>query len=208
MITRAGITSSTHCNVTTQAYVKGKKGDPIYINGEFESNAASQDGYYAHTEATQAFEKVRECQGHETCCFCACVLSCPVGPAVYPCANGSSEFRATVAVPVRRHLTLCFQTNGRSGTTRNGSRTSGSTAFTRASPSWAKSPSRWVSEVVCHAVWVVSVVEMLRVLQLMAVANLLRKCSNGPAPRSYPIRGHMAGLVFCSKRARASTYST
>ncbi|KAG2431673.1 hypothetical protein HYH02_013250 [Chlamydomonas schloesseri] len=41
----------------TRNYQKGKKAEAVYINGEFESNPANQDGYYAHTEATQAFEK-------------------------------------------------------------------------------------------------------------------------------------------------------
>ncbi|EFJ48298.1 Qc-SNARE, SYP7-family [Volvox carteri f. nagariensis] len=40
-----------------RAYVKGKKGAAVYINGGMDSNPAAQDGYYAHTEATQKFEK-------------------------------------------------------------------------------------------------------------------------------------------------------
>ncbi|PNH07677.1 Syntaxin-71 [Tetrabaena socialis] len=40
-----------------RTYAKGKKGDAVYLNGEFESNAANQDGYYSHTEGTQKFEK-------------------------------------------------------------------------------------------------------------------------------------------------------
>ncbi|KAG2431672.1 hypothetical protein HYH02_013249 [Chlamydomonas schloesseri] len=40
-----------------RTYVKGKKAEAVYINGDYESNPANQDGYYAHTEATQAFEK-------------------------------------------------------------------------------------------------------------------------------------------------------
>lgn len=47
------------CSFAPQNYQKGKKAEAVYINGEFESNPANQEGYYSHTEATQAFEKVR-----------------------------------------------------------------------------------------------------------------------------------------------------
>ncbi|GFR50199.1 hypothetical protein Agub_g12367 [Astrephomene gubernaculifera] len=40
-----------------RTYVKGKKGEGVYINGQLDSNPANQDGYYAHTESTQKFEK-------------------------------------------------------------------------------------------------------------------------------------------------------
>ncbi|GLI67924.1 hypothetical protein VaNZ11_012251 [Volvox africanus] len=40
-----------------RTYVKGKKGEAVYINGDLDSNPANQDGYYAHTEMTQNFEK-------------------------------------------------------------------------------------------------------------------------------------------------------
>ncbi|KAG2483270.1 hypothetical protein HYH03_017868 [Edaphochlamys debaryana] len=36
---------------------KGKKGEAVYLNSEFESNPATQEGYYGHTEGTQAFER-------------------------------------------------------------------------------------------------------------------------------------------------------
>ncbi|KXZ42121.1 SYP71 protein [Gonium pectorale] len=40
-----------------RTYVKGKKGEGVFINGALESNPANQDGYYSHTEQTQKFEK-------------------------------------------------------------------------------------------------------------------------------------------------------
>ncbi|GIL90987.1 hypothetical protein Vretimale_17065 [Volvox reticuliferus] len=40
-----------------RTYVKGKKGEAVYINGDLDSHPANQDGYYAHTEATQKLEK-------------------------------------------------------------------------------------------------------------------------------------------------------
>ncbi len=43
---------------------KGKKGEGIFINGDIETNPMAQDGYYAHTEATQKFEKVRRERWH------------------------------------------------------------------------------------------------------------------------------------------------
>ncbi len=46
-----------------QTYVKGKKGEAIYLNGDMESNPANQDGYYSHTEITQKFERVRTAMG-------------------------------------------------------------------------------------------------------------------------------------------------
>lgn len=46
-------------SAAVQTYVKGKKGEAIYLNGDMESNPANQDGYYSHTELTQKFERVR-----------------------------------------------------------------------------------------------------------------------------------------------------
>ncbi|GLC37524.1 hypothetical protein PLESTB_001757000 [Pleodorina starrii] len=40
-----------------RSYVKGKKGEAVFINGEIDSHPANQDGYYSHTEHTQKFEK-------------------------------------------------------------------------------------------------------------------------------------------------------